>query len=289
MYTGNQCVHRCSSAALRPRRCTGCPAAAGPLPRCRTSRAAIVPASRAVLPPLGGHCSASLRPAAGPGVGWASAQGTVRPSLSATPPAVPRGPPRPRFARPARPGVALPPSAGASAPQSPAPARFAAKATPAATRLRPAVKQPQRQQQRQRQRQRLRPRQGASRLRPAPGQRLLPGIPHYAAPVKAATRRCAGPMKPATLTGAVGEKHTGQSAHQGVSSCRLIASSPLVRIAISARRWCTSAHSSRAAGTAAPASRGYSPSSAGVPGSPTGPRWGAAPPSGGVRSRVCVR
>ncbi|MBN9617316.1 MAG: hypothetical protein J0G35_17265 [Acidobacteriales bacterium] len=147
----------------------GCPAAAGPLPRCRTSRAAIVPASRAMLCALAQHCSAALRPAAGPGVGWASAHATVRRSLPATPPAVPRGPPRPRFARPARPGVALPPSAGASAPQSPAPARFAAKTNLAATRLRPAAKQQQRQRQRQQQRQQLRPRKGASRLRPAPG------------------------------------------------------------------------------------------------------------------------
>ena len=55
---------------------------------------------------------------------------------------------------------------------------------------------------------------------------------------------------------------------RGGSSCRLIASSPLAHIAISARRWCTSARSSHGAGTAAHASRGYSPASAGVPGSP---------------------
>jgi len=243
----------------------GCPAAAGPLPRCRTSRAAIVPASRAMLCALAQHCSAALRPAAGPGVGWASAHATVRRSLASRRAARPTTPPlrSPRAARRRPPAFggglrAAKPRSGplrgknqprryAASPRRKATAKAKATATATATASAP---------------------QGGLTASPCPRIKAVARFPHYAAWVKAAPRRSRGGDKAARLDSMQWGKPYRAISPRGGSSCRLIASSPLAHIAISARRWCTSARSSHGAGTAAHASRGYSPASAGVPGSP---------------------
>lgn len=85
MFTGNRCAWSCSSAALRPRVQSVVCRAAGPLPRPRTSRAAILPASRAMLRALARGCSAALRPARHPGCGCAYASRHTTPFASATP------------------------------------------------------------------------------------------------------------------------------------------------------------------------------------------------------------
>jgi hypothetical protein len=177
MYTGIRCGLSCSSAALRPRgqaRLPGCGGSPAPVPHVTRRATARVtrraPRSRGALSAFGLARSRSRRrlclrsghstPFA---PGYASRRGGGGPP---TPPSL-RSPRVPRRRLPAFGG-----GLRAAQPRS-GPLRGANNAQ----RLRPAAKQPQRQRQPQRQQQRLRPREGASRLRPAPGRGVCsPGI-----------------------------------------------------------------------------------------------------------------